>query len=413
MKKPIILSLLFLGSCIRILPHNQPTKSKNFPTEQANFWSTPRKGANFFNQNESRDRFKAAANLSLQWVRLTPSKWPSSVSGAKPGSFLLGNRAHYAGLIPADVLFLRTILNDALAANIKIVITFLDLPGHYWSQHNQGTQDRRLWQDKRHWPDAIQFLTDIAKEFRGHPALVGYDLINEPSPEKATPHIFEDWLTSSYSEWNKKIKESSQDLNKFYGDAIKAIRSIDPIIPIIIETGYYATPWAINALDPLDDINVLYSFHMYEPFAYTFSHLKKGPAYMYPGYIPFGEIPQKQKKQYWDKSALRNFLEPIRAWQKKYHIANSRIVVGEFGVNRFAPGAEQYFSDLINIFDEYNWHWAFYSFREDAWHLMDYELGNNKPSFKYWQAIKKKQIPEYPQTENLFIKAIKASFAKK
>ena len=34
-----------------------------------------------------------------------------------------------------------------------------------------------------------------------------------------------------------------------------------------------------------------------------------------------------------------------------------------------------------------------YSFREDTWPAMDYELGTEKPSWKYWDAIEHGRIP--------------------
>ena len=70
-------------------------------------------------------------------------------------------------------------------------------------------------------------------------------------------------------------------------------------------------------------------------------------------------------------------------------------MVGEFGVFRDAPGAAQYLTDVIEIFDEYSWHWAFYSFREDNWARMDYELGSKKAPYHYWQSIEKKILPNY------------------
>src|SRR5436853_7490428 len=62
-------------------------------------------------------------------------------------------------------------------------------------------------------------------------------------------------------------------------------------------------------------------------------------------------------------------------FQKKNSIASNRILVGEFGGNRFSTGLDQYFADLIDIFNENQWHFAFYAFREDTWSGMDYELG--------------------------------------
>ncbi|MNO02626.1 hypothetical protein D3C81_2230870 [compost metagenome] len=37
--------------------------------------------------------------------------------------------------------------------------------------------------------------------------------------------------------------------------------------------------------------------------------------------------------------------------------------------------------------DQAKLHWAFYSFREDSWDGMDYELGSAKVPWAYWQAI--------------------------
>jgi endoglucanase len=366
---------------LRSRPDPDTTRSK-----QNTFWISPKKGANFFNENESFERLESAARLGLHWVRLTPSKWKSAFYGSRAGHFLIGSRVNYVGLVKEDVAHLRKMLDAAQAANIKVVLTFLDIPGHYWSQHNDGKQDRRLWQDKTYWPLAIQFLVDVVQKFKGHPALVGYDLLNEPSPEK-TGIEFNDWLTGSYSEWVQKISNGPQDLNAFYARAVSEIRKVDSLIPIIIEPGYYATPWAISVLQPIDDENVIYSIHMYEPFLYTFNHRHNQATFSYPGTIPYGELTEQRKEQHWDQAALRAFFKPVQEWQKKFAIPNSRIMIGEFGVNRFAAGAPQYFSDLIEIFDEYKWHWAFYSFREDSWQIMDYELGQKKPNWQYWQAI--------------------------
>jgi len=44
-------------------------------------------------------------------------------------------------------------------------------------------------------------------------------------------------------------------------------------------------------------------------------------------------------------------------------------------------------ADVLKPLGASDVHWAFYSFREDAWDGMDYELGNAKVGWKYWQAV--------------------------
>jgi hypothetical protein len=58
--------------------------------------------------------------------------------------------------------------------------------------------------------------------------------------------------------------------------------------------------------------------------------------------------------------------------------------VGEFGCSRKVEGVEKYLSDLIEIFNKNGWHWSFYSYREDVWDGMDYELGTGKLPANYW-----------------------------
>ena len=47
-----------------------------------------------------------------------------------------------------------------------------------------------------------------------------------------------------------------------------------------------------------------------------------------------------------------------------------------------------YLTDVLTALDSNTLHWAFYSFREDSWDGMDYELGaKKKVHWSYWDAI--------------------------
>ena len=91
---------------------------------------------------------------------------------------------------------------------------------------------------------------------------------------------------------------------------------------------------------------------------------------------------------------------------------SNRIVAGEFGVNRKAPGATRYFKDLIQIFDEEGLHWAFYSWREDEWDAMDYELGTGNPGADYWKATGQGKEPDYRRYKSGFMETLRESLKK-
>ena len=83
---------------------------------------------------------------------------------------------------------------------------------------------------------------------------------------------------------------------------------------------------------------------------------------------------------------MRRCIRPVIEWAKRYNIPPEAIVVGEFGCDRRVGGAKEYLSDLVAIFNEHQWHWAFYSYRSGDWDGMDYELGVEKLGWKYWEA---------------------------
>ena len=172
----------------------------------------------------------------------------------------------------------------------------------------------------------------IARRFKPHPIVMGYDLFNEPVQSCELPH---DYLSIQY-------------------DAAKAIREIDPERMIIISSNGWGGPNGFDALTPLPLKNLVYQFHFYEPGKYThqgvFKNAPMGPSY--PGMID---------GVYVDKDFLRKFLEPVIKFQKKY---GARIYCGEFSVARYAPGGARYLADVISLFEEYGWEWSYHAFRE-------------------------------------------------
>lgn len=347
-------------------------------------------GANFFNDEESFDRLFNAKRMGIKWIRLTPSKWKSALYPNEAGTFLVGRKAEYRALVEEDLKTLLKVLDWAHSLDLKVMLTFLTVPGRVFAQHNQGKQDNRMWQSEIYQEQAVQFIRDVALYVGHHPALMALNPINEPSPEKAEPRLL-DWYKGDYQAWAEKTRGSTQDLNRFYERMVLNIRRVRKDLPIVLDAGFHAHPWAFKILKPFKDPSIWYAFHWYEPFLYS----QKDPSYSYPGSVPTGENPGPADVVMWDKKMLATFLKPVIDWQREHGIDKNQIVVGEFGVNRLMKGAADYLRDCRQLFLEHGFMHAFYHFREPHFPRMDYELGTTKKIGPYWQALEAGVVPNY------------------
>lgn len=366
------------------------------------FWQSPQYGGNSFNRlPPDAEYFQALHGYGATWVRLAWDKWPTTQR-----DFLLGSADRYQGLNVPDLQTLLTTLDAASAAGLKVVLTPLTLPGARWIQHNDGRFDDRLWQDKAYWRQAADFWRDLARALKGNPAVAGYNIINEPAPEKMGG-LAEHASQNEMQRWVVKNQGSARDLRAFYTQVIAAIREVDPTTPVMVDGGWYAAADGFDTLQkPLEDPRVLYSFHMYEPYAATSApNLKRKTPWSYPGIVPFAG-----KKEMWDAVRVSRYMQTFFDWAEKQNIPATHLVAGEFGCVRQLPGCTQYLNDVLAVLDKKKVHWAFYSFREDSWDGMDYELGKENVPWSYWQAaergerdtLARKATPEFePVRERL------------
>ncbi len=294
------------------------------------YWDTPRTGANFFHHNPQRAHFEGAEEVGIRLVRLAPNKWSTS----QP-DFLLGDAGEYRGLVAADVERVRAALDDAHWHGVRVVLTTLSLPGARWRQHNGGDHDARLYDEAaRYRPQAVAFWRDVAVAFRGHPALVAYNLLNEP---RAAPEA----------------------LRALYLELVAAVRSVDPATPIVLDVPQDADPAGFSGFRPLGEPHILYAFHFYQPWENTTWRRNRNRV----------SYPSRD----WNRESLAAALGPVEAWQRAHGVPSNRIFVGEVGCDHRIPGVARYLDDAITLFEARGYHWAFYSFREDDWRGMDYE----------------------------------------
>lgn len=355
------------------------------------FWDTPQRGGNSFNEAPpGKAYFQALRDTGATWVRLTPDKWRSA--GGR--DFLMGDADHYQGLVEADVTTLRRALDDANAVGLKVVLVPLSLPLLRWKQKNGDVVDQRLWQSFDNHAPAQRFWRDLATALKGHPALAGYNLINEPAPEYGTT-LAEHASREDMLKWYAGVQGGPRDLRQLYTELVASVRAVDADMPLMLDAGWYA---AADAFDywpaPLQDTKLLYSVHMYEPYAATSApNQKRSKPYRYPAEVPFGD-----RSERWDAARVRSYLQQPMDWAKTHGIGANRMVIGEFGCMRRWPDCGRYLRDVLDVAEQQKVHWAFYAFREDGWDGMDYELGDKPLPGSYWQAVEKGEAVQPPRS---------------
>ncbi len=177
----------------------------------------------------------------------------------------------------------------------------------------------------------------------------------------------------------------------------------------MVDAGWYGSAAGFDGWPQrLADDKVLYSFHMYEPYAATSApNLKRSTPYRYPGNVTVADKPQ-----HWDAAAVAAHLRQPLAWAAQHGIAKRQLVLGEFGCMRRWPDCRQYLEDVLQVVEADDLHWAFYSFREDAWDGMDYELGTGPVPWAYWKAMEEGRPDPLPRKASEVFEPISKRLAR-
>jgi len=258
-------------------------------------------------------------------------RWQITRNWGRPGTDR--DLEEYDRWIDSELDDLDKALDAAQRYGLKVVIDMHSPPGGRYENNDVAIFYEPLYQD--HFIDVWR---KISRRYKGNPTVWGYDLVNEPVQNDPSPEGVADYLGTQVR-------------------AAKAIREIDAEVPIFIEACEWDSAAGFKWLQPVDVPNVIYQVHMYVPGEFTHQGVhNKVTGIVYPG-----KIGDKQ----WDKEALRAVLAPVREFQQAYNVP---IYVGEFSAIRWAPGAPEYLSDCIDLFEEYGWDWTYHAYREwDGW----------------------------------------------
>lgn len=308
------------------------------------FWVGFSESAQIAGIDNSDGRFRGV-NVTLELmhegdIRILAEEWNVNlvrvlVNGMRGKADFLVDESEPYNLKSEDLKELDRFINLCERYGIRVIIDLHEFIG-FQRPSISGILDTRLWEDFRFHDYLISFWRQLAEHYANRGDIIyGYDLLNEPNPERQVP--------GTPSDWNLLAKRITE-----------AIREVDSEHTIIIESINYASPAAFIELKPTGDPNTIYSVHFYKPDPFTQQGSRGRPiGVSYPGTID---------GKYWDKNRLAAELSYVLDFQRRYQVP---ILVGEFGTTALvsSESRREYLRDVIDMFEEYGFDWSYFAFR--------------------------------------------------
>lgn len=211
---------------------------------------------------------------------------------------------------------------------------------NFWSYDaaNRDLQD--------HYGDV---LVALATRFHDHPALLGFDLINEPSGGSAID-LNEIQRGVATGPTSRTSVFDQTRLIPFYQRMIERIRAVDQDHWIFFEPRFGAAgSGAVQYFPPLTDPRAGEPRIVYAPHLYSFLY-EAASAYQ----------PTDRTVARWEAARI-----------EESRTTNYPILMGEFGMDRTFPGAAQYLDDVLDMADRQMLSWAYWAYSPGTWGFWD------------------------------------------
>ena len=236
-----------------------------------------------------------------------------------------------------------------------------------------GFPPSTIWTNSDEQQRYAQMLIDIVTRYQSwnDPFFVGLNIIVEPNP-----------LWGSYEtpeELGQVSLANGVDINALNTLLINAVRTVDPTLPIIVQSTSFSNPEYWGLLKKQEDPYIIYDHHNYVPFDYT--HHETANDVTYPGTF-FSDTTQEESA--FNKAFMRDVvLQKVREFQTTHNVP---IFMGEFGMLYPQNGGVQYLTDLHDIATEFGWHFALWTYRSDSSPTFIY-FDPEKWDAAYWTAV--------------------------
>ena len=199
-----------------------------------------------------------------------------------------------------------------------------------WHSDN-STRHVLFWQHPHFQDRFVALWEELARRFKGNPAIAGYNVMNEPV------------TNAPYGRYSNQYQPDWEAINRIYQRVVTAIRKIDPDHIIFLEGDYFSSRF--SGFTPPFAENLVYSSHNYNSGGF-------GPG-KYPGLIAGEQWGIEKQRQVFLNHEGTQFAQ-------KYQIP---LWVGELGAAFNGPKDEipdrlRAMDDQIAVYNKYGTHWT-------------------------------------------------------
>jgi len=250
--------------------------------------------------------------------------------------------------------------------DLDVIFDLHKAPGYSFDDTIEEMKPMPLFTDESVSERFYQLWEEIAQRFVGRYPNLYFELLNEVNLPDSGP-------------WNSMVQQ-----------AMNRIRAIEPFRKIVIGSNNFCSVNTLKDLDLLDDENVVYTFHFYEPLLFTHQKARWTPAareydqnLIYPGpYTDLDEFlaraPQHQAAYQhlagttMDSNVLRQYVFPALEFQQN---TGATLYCGEYGVIEHTDpiSRRNWHRDFLTILREASIGRAVWSYKRMGFGLVDYD----------------------------------------
>ena len=223
---------------------------------------------------------------------------------------------------PPDLARVRQVLAWGARHDVRVIVVMCPLLNY--------------WRDPVAQQALVSAWVNVACVFKSSPALQAYDIVNEPVNGA-------DYSLATKTHWLSIAQVIAT-----------ALRAADARTPIMVEPAWWGLPSSLWQTLPIKVTGLVYSFHFYEPQAYTHQGV---------GGRPEG-VPLPANTMLADMIDAKRFAD----------LHSVPMFVGEFSCVRRAPGAAEWVAAAVSAFSAQGWGWTYHVWR--GWEGWDAEMGS-------------------------------------
>jgi len=290
--------------------------------------------------------------------------------------FLNENKKGYK-LNPYSINRIDNFITEASKFNINIILEFHNAPGYTFEPNLIESND--IWDEKSLNRKIFLEIWDyFSKRYKNQNNII-YEVLNEPVAPKN-----EIWL-------------------KLFNEALKIIRSNDKDHYVMTESNIWAITETFKEMEKINDPNIIYSFHFYEPILVTHQFAEWVPfSGLYDKIVEYPGKPEdydesiidevKERNRYfpyflkdinktWNKEAITEKIQPVLDFKNKYNVP---VLCGEFGcIAKAKPSIRiNWLKDIIEIFRENDISYAYWTYKDKDFGLLDFSKKyKNNPNY--------------------------------